>query len=85
MNLANSPGWQKKEWKGYVFGEVQGQQTDVLFPYERDKVIFGRIWYRDIFRECFSVGFVLDTNNLTAVGDQDTYWEERIEKSIRPE
>jgi hypothetical protein len=82
--LAAFPGWQVFEWKGFVFGQVRSQLTDVTFPYEKDKVMVGRIWYRDIFRKRHSVGFVLDTNNLTAVGDQDAYWEEREERTIRP-
>jgi hypothetical protein len=83
--LTNFPGWQVKAWKGYVFGPMPGQLSDIVFPYEKDKVIAGRIWYRDIFRKCYSVGFVLNTDDLTAVGDHDSYWEEREEKNIRPE
>ena len=60
-------------------------RTDVVFPYEGGKVIVGRIWYRDIFKKCYSVGFVLNTDGLTAVGGHESYWEEREEKNIRPE
>jgi hypothetical protein len=51
----------------------------------RAKVIVGRIWYRDIFKKCYSVGFVLNTDDLAAVGSHESYWEEREEKNIRPD
>jgi hypothetical protein len=82
------PGWNindwpghpfSKGWKGYVFGEVSGQQTDVFFPYEANKVIAGRIWYRDIFKTWRSVGFLLKTDDLTAIG-RNSFWEEREEQ-----
>jgi hypothetical protein len=83
--LTNFPGWKIKVWKGYVFGPAHGQPTDVIFPHEQGKVIVGRIWYRDIFNKSYSVGFVLNTDDLTAVGEHESYWEEREEKNIRPE
>jgi len=81
--LTNFPGWKIKDWKGYVFGPAHGQLTDVFFPYEQGKVIVGRIWYRDIFNKSYSVGFVLNTDDLTAVGEHESYWEEREERNIR--
>ena len=83
--LTNFPGWEVNEWKGYVFGPAPNQRSDIVFEYETGKVIAGRIWYRDIFQKCYSVGFVLNTDDLTAVGEHESYWEEREEKSIRPE
>jgi hypothetical protein len=83
--LTSFPGWKIKDWKGYVFGPVHGQVTDVILPHEQGKVIVGRIWYRDIFNKCYSVGFVLNTDDLTAVGEHESYWEEREEKNLRPE
>jgi hypothetical protein len=83
--LTNFPGWKVNEWKGYVFGPAPNQMTDIVFGYEEGKIILGRIWYRDIFKKCYSVGFVLNTENLTAVGDHDSYWEEREEKNIGSE
>jgi hypothetical protein len=83
--LTNFPGWKIKDWKGYVFGPAHAQLTDVIFPHEQGKVIVGRIWYRNIFNKCYSVGFVLNTDDLTAVGDHESYWKEREEKDIRPE
>ena len=86
--LDNFPGWIvndwlghpfSKRWKGYVFGEVSGQQTDVFFPFQPNKVILGRIWYRDIFKTGRSVGFLLKTDDLAAIG-RKAFWEEREEK-----
>jgi hypothetical protein len=82
--LTNFPGWKIKDWKGYVFGPTPSQLSDVVFEFESGKVIVGRIWYRDIFKKCYSVGFVLNTDHLTAVGDHESYWEEREEETIRP-
>jgi len=56
--------------------------TDIVFPHEGGKVIVGRIWYRDIFNKCWSVGFALNTDTLTAVGDHESYWEERPEQNL---
>ena len=57
----------------------------LCFRMRRAKVIVGRIWYRDIFKKCYSVGFVLNTDDLAAVGSHESYWEEREEKNIRPD
>src|SRR5262249_52025209 len=86
--LDSFPGWGINEWtghaftkgwKGYVFGQISGQQIDVVFPYEAGKVICGRIWYRDIFKTERSVGFLLKTDDLTALG-RESFWAEREEK-----
>jgi hypothetical protein len=86
--LDTFPGWSVnawpghpfvKQWKGYVFGEVRGQQIDIRFPFPPKKVITGRIWYRDIFKTGRFVGFLLDTDNLLAIGRKE-FWEEREEK-----
>jgi hypothetical protein len=91
--LSSFPGWGVnewdghsfvKEWKGYVFGQVDGQRTDVVLPFQAGKVIAGRIWYRDIFNRRYSVGFALKTDDLTAVGNREPFWEERKEKNLRP-
>ena len=79
-NITQWPGHQfSRGWKGYVFGEVSGQQIDIVFQLEAQKVIAGRIWYRDIFKTWRSVGFLLKTDDLTAVGRKE-FWEEREEK-----
>jgi hypothetical protein len=81
------PGWKVKDWpghaffggwKGYVLGQIGRQKIDVGFPFEAGKVIAGRIWYRDIFKKQYSVGFLLKTDTLTAVGRRP-FWEEREE------
>jgi hypothetical protein len=68
-----------KEWKGYVFWQIGGQQIDVVLPFQTDSVIAGRIWYSDIFKKRYSVGFLLKTDDLTAIG-RKSFWEEREEK-----
>jgi hypothetical protein len=79
--LKSFPGWKIQEWKGYVFGSVRSQLTDMTLPYEKGKMAVGRIWYRDVFKKRYSVGFLLNTDNLSAVGGEyASYWEEREEK-----
>jgi hypothetical protein len=82
------PGWKVndwaghvfvKNWKGYVFWQTSGQRIDVVLPFQSGKVIAGRIWYRDIFKKQYSVGFLLKTDDLTAIGRR-SFWEEREEK-----
>ena len=84
--LVTFPGWTTQQWKGYTFGQIAGQKTDVVLPYEAGKVIVGRIWYRDIFKNHHSVGFVLKTDDLSAVGGRtaSAYWAERPEKDLGP-
>jgi hypothetical protein len=84
--LAAFPGWAIQQWKGYILGQIVGGKTDVFLPHEAEKVIVGRIWYRDIFRKHRSVGFVLKTDDLTAVGGRDAsaHWQERPEKNLGP-
>jgi hypothetical protein len=84
--LAIFPGWATQQWKGYMFGRIAGCQTNVFLPYETGKVIVGRIWYRDIFKKHHSVGFVLKTDDLSAVGGRSAsvHWEERPEKNLGP-
>jgi hypothetical protein len=84
--LATFPGWATQQWKGYTFGRIAGQKTDVFLPYEAGKVIVGRIWYRDIFKKYHSVGFVLKTDDLSAVGGPtaSACWAERPEKDLGP-
>jgi hypothetical protein len=91
--LSTFPGWVadrweghafEKAWKGYVFGYIPGQLSDIILPYEPGKVIAGRIWYRDIFNKHYSVGFLLRTDNLSAVGGHPSFWEERQEQGAYP-
>jgi hypothetical protein len=66
--LTNFPGWEVNEWKGYVFGPAPNQRSDIVFEHEAGKVIVGRIWYRDVFKKCYSVGLslILTTSRLSA-------------------
>lgn len=86
--LDSFPGWGVtaweghpfiKKWTGYVFGQIAGQLIDVAFPFEAGKVIAGRIWYRDVFKNEYSVGFLLKTDDLRAIS-RKSFWEEREEK-----
>jgi hypothetical protein len=84
--LAAFPGWAIQQWKGYILGQIVGGQTDVSLPHEPGKVIVGRIWYRDIFKKHHSVGFVLKTDDLSAVGGRNAsaHWQERKERNLGP-
>ena len=51
------------------------------------RVIYGRIWYRDIFKQCHSAGFILrilGPGQTIAVGNRDAYWEDRDEPDLGP-
>jgi hypothetical protein len=48
------------------------------------QVIYGRIWYRDIFKQYHSGGFVLRIPDLVAVENRDAYWEDRPELDLGP-
>jgi hypothetical protein len=48
-------------------------------------VVFGRIWYRDVFGSYWSSGFALYAQTgLPAVAGHDEYWEERSERDLGP-
>jgi hypothetical protein len=78
--------WQRQEWKGYVLpAPTHNLLSDVDCNYEKDKIIFGRIWYRDIFMKCHSCGFALYMREgLPAVPGHDAYWEDRDEPDLGP-
>jgi hypothetical protein len=78
--------WQRQEWKGYVLpAPTHDLLSDVDCNYEKDKIIFGRIWYRDIFMKCHSCGFALYMREgLPAVPGHDAYWEDRDEPDLGP-
>jgi hypothetical protein len=51
------------------------------------RVIYGRIWYRDIFKQCHSAGFILrilGPGQTLAVANRDAYWEDRAERDLGP-
>lgn len=51
------------------------------------RVIYGRVWYRDIFKQCHSAGFILrilGPGQTIAVANRDAYWEDRDERDLGP-
>jgi hypothetical protein len=61
--------------------------TDVFLPFVRHgDVIVGRIWYRDIFNQCHSNGFVLRLNadGLPGVKGHNELWKDREESDLGP-
>jgi len=51
------------------------------------RMIYGRIWYRDIFKQCHSAGFILrilGPGQTIAVANRDAYWEDRDERDLGP-
>jgi hypothetical protein len=59
------------------------RQWDVI----EGRVIYGRIWYRDIFKQCHSGGFILrilGPGQTIAVASRDAYWEDRPEPDLGP-
>jgi hypothetical protein len=79
--------WQEIGWKGWVLpAPTPDIPTDVILPFTHyGDVIIGRIWYRDIFNDCHSSGFVLrlNTDGLPAVG-AEKHWEDRPEPNLGP-
>jgi hypothetical protein len=79
--------WQVEEWAGWVLpAPTPDLHTGVTLPFVRyGDVIIGRIWYRDIFSDCHSSGFVLRLNpdGLPAVGAKK-HWEDRPEPNLGP-
>jgi hypothetical protein len=62
---------------------VVTRQWDVI----EGRVIYGRIWYRDIFKQCHSAGFILrilGPGQTIAVANRDAYWEDRDERDLGP-
>ena len=51
------------------------------------RVIYGRIWNRDIFKQCHSADFILRIlggGQTIAVANRDAYWEDRDERDLGP-
>jgi hypothetical protein len=60
-----------------------GRLRDVI----EGHVIYGRIWYRDIFKQCHSAGFILrilGPGQTIAVANRDAYWDDRDETDLGP-
>jgi hypothetical protein len=51
------------------------------------RALYGRIWYRDIFKQCHSAGFILrivGASQIVAFPNRDAYWEDRDERDLGP-
>jgi hypothetical protein len=85
-DLARPITWQVKQWKGWVLpAPTVDIGAGVSLPFTKlGDVIIGRIWYRDIFNDCHSSGFVLRlVDGLPAVGGQQ-HWQDRPEANLGP-
>jgi hypothetical protein len=87
LDLTRPITWQDQQWMGWVLpAPTLDIGAPVELPFTRfGEVIVGRIWYRDIFNDCHSTGFVLRlaTNGLPAVGGQE-HWQDRPEPDLGP-
>jgi hypothetical protein len=71
----------KPDTSGHLAGVTR------LWDVIEGRVIYGRIWYRDIFKQCHSAGFILRILGLgrtIAVENRDAYWEDRPEPDLGP-
>jgi hypothetical protein len=69
--------------------DTPGHPAEVIGPWDvvEGRVIYGRIWYRDIFKNCHSAGFILrilGAGQTVAVENRDAYWEDRDEPDLGP-
>jgi hypothetical protein len=77
----------KGEFAGAV---VKPDVTLRFFPITRPcapdgRVVYGRIYYRDIFNKCHSSGFALRAlPGMPAAQAPDAYWEDRDEPDLGP-
>jgi hypothetical protein len=79
--------WKNYKWKGYALPAPSQFTSDVDCPYRAGEIVYGRIWYRDIFNKCHSAGFALvmhATEGLPAVPGHEEYWQEREENDLGP-
>jgi hypothetical protein len=85
----------KPEYPTGVFGgymlqpNTPGFKTGLLCGWDgsSDNVIYGRVYYRDIFKKCYSCGFALEVSGPyqgLAVDGLEQYWEDRKEADVRP-
>lgn len=76
---------EKGEFVGYV---LQPNVTVESFirPCSSDgRLVYGRIYYRDIFNKCHSNGFALRAvSGMPAAQVPDAYWEDREEPDLGP-
>jgi hypothetical protein len=85
------PKYETGIFRGYVLATNTDDKTafpsDVSCIWDRrpDQIVFGRIWYRDIFNDCHSSGFILHLRpGLPGVARREPYWEDRDEPDLGP-
>ena len=90
--LPDTPVYDQPEF-GWFGGQMLKPQTSGhptvvrLWDVVEGRVIYGRIWYRDIFKQCHSAGFILrilGPGRTIAVANRDAYWEDRDEPDLGP-
>lgn len=92
--LPDTPVYDPPEF-GWFGGQMLKPQTSGhptvvrLWDVVEGRVIYGRIWYRDIFKQCHSAGFILriiirGPGQTIAVANRDAYWEDRDERDLGP-
>ena len=90
--LPDTPVYDPPEF-GWFGGQMLKPQTSGhptvvrLWDVVERRVIYGRIWYRDIFKQCHSAGFILrirGPGQTIAVANRDAYWEDRAERDLGP-
>jgi hypothetical protein len=76
----------KGEFAGYVVKPDVTLESSLTYTCPADgRVVYGRIYYRDIFNECHSSGFALRAlPGMPAAQVPDVYWEDRDESDLGP-
>ena len=77
------------EFGGYILKpgtEAHVSEMAAFFNIKKPSVVYGRIYYRDVFNNCHSSGFILriESFGLPAVEGRDAYWEDRPEPDLGP-
>jgi hypothetical protein len=77
---------EKGEFAGYVLQPNVTVGSSIYRPCSEDgRLVYGRIYYRDIFNKCHSNGFALRaTSGMPAAQVPDAYWEDREEPDLGP-
>jgi hypothetical protein len=90
-DLPAVPQYETGVFRGYVLATNTDHEkafcSDVscIWDLQSGQVVFGRIWYRDIFDDCHSSGFILHLRDgLPGVAGHDPYWEDRDERDLGP-
>ena len=77
---------EKGEFAGYVLQPNVTLESSFIRPCPADgRLVYGRIYYRDIFNKCHSNGFALRAvSAMPAAQVPDAYWEDREEPDLGP-